>query len=170
VTPNLEDVERDEHGWGAQDARIGIAEEMEAAHELLVEDRDLAVQDQDVRSQLRHRGWELAREREEAVIRYLVNQHGIELRQFRAVAMGKVALGAGEKRTPEAFAEAWRVDIWLLAPWSSWEDIESQNDQSDEVVAECQRQPSGPIDHQRTRSHHTTRSQRARWGQGGSRS
>jgi len=52
--------------------------------------------------------------------------------------MGKVALGAGEKRTPEAFAEAWRVDIWLLAPWSSWEDIESQNDQSDEVVAECQ--------------------------------
>ena len=39
---------------------------------------------------------ELARERVEAVIRYLVQRHGIELRQLRAVAMGKVALVAGE--------------------------------------------------------------------------
>jgi outer membrane protein OmpA-like peptidoglycan-associated protein len=42
---------------------------------------------------------QLARERVEAVIRYLVQDHGIELRQIRAVAMGKVALGAGEKAT-----------------------------------------------------------------------
>jgi len=78
---------------------------------------------------------ELARERVEAVIRYLVKQHGIELRQLRAVAMGKVELGVGEKPTPATFAEARRVDIRLLAPWSSWEDIEAQDDRSDEVGA-----------------------------------
>jgi len=88
----------------------------------------------DPRGSDRHNN-ELARERVEAVIRYLVKQHGIELRQLRAVAMGKVALGAGEKPTPATFAEARRVDIRLLAPWSSWEDIEAQNDQSDEVGA-----------------------------------
>ena len=65
---------------------------------------------------------ELARERMEAVIRYLVQRHGIELRQLRAVAMGKVALVAGEKPNTEALAKARRVDIRLLAPWSSWED------------------------------------------------
>jgi outer membrane protein OmpA-like peptidoglycan-associated protein len=71
---------------------------------------------------------ELTRERVEAVMRYLVQRHGIELRQLRAIAMGKVALGAGEKRSPEALARARRVDIRLLAPWSSWEDAESQID------------------------------------------
>jgi outer membrane protein OmpA-like peptidoglycan-associated protein len=65
---------------------------------------------------------ELARDRVDAVIRYLVQRHGIELRQLRAVAMGKVALAAGEKPSTEAFAKARRVDIRLLAPWSSWED------------------------------------------------
>jgi len=69
---------------------------------------------------------ELARERVEAVMRYLVQRHGIELRQLRAISMGKVALGAGEKATPEALARARRVDIRLLAPWSSWEDAQSQ--------------------------------------------
>jgi outer membrane protein OmpA-like peptidoglycan-associated protein len=64
---------------------------------------------------------ELARERVEAVIRYLVQRHGIELRQLRAVAMGKVAL-VGEKPSTEALAKARRVDIRLLVPWSSWED------------------------------------------------
>jgi len=39
---------------------------------------------------------ELARERVEAVTRYLVQRHGIELRQLRGLAMGKVALAAGE--------------------------------------------------------------------------
>ena len=71
---------------------------------------------------------ELARERVEAVMRYLVQRHGIELRQLRAITMGKVALGAGEKASPEALAKARRVDIRLLAPWSSWEDALSQND------------------------------------------
>jgi outer membrane protein OmpA-like peptidoglycan-associated protein len=64
---------------------------------------------------------ELARERVEAVIRYLVQRHGIELRQLRAVAMGKVAL-VGEKPSTEALAKARRVDIRLLVPWSTWED------------------------------------------------
>jgi len=64
---------------------------------------------------------ELARERVEAVTRYLVQRHGIELRQLRAVAMGKVAL-VGEKPSTEALAKARRVDIRLLVPWSSWED------------------------------------------------
>ena len=71
---------------------------------------------------------ELARERVEAVMRYLVQRHGIELRQLRAISMGKVALGAGEKASPEALARARRVDIRLLAPWSSWEDAQSQID------------------------------------------
>ena len=67
---------------------------------------------------------ELARERVEAVTRYLVQRHGIELRQLRAFAMGKVAPAAGEKPSTEAFAKARRVDIRLLAPWSSWEDAQ----------------------------------------------
>jgi hypothetical protein len=71
---------------------------------------------------------ELARERVEAVTRYLVQRHGIELRQLRAISMGKVALGAGEKASQEALARARRVDIRLLAPWSSWEDAQSQID------------------------------------------
>jgi outer membrane protein OmpA-like peptidoglycan-associated protein len=73
---------------------------------------------------------ELARERVEAVMRYLVQHHGIELRQLRAISMGKVALGAGEKASPEALARARRVDIRLLAPWSSWEDAQTQIDQA----------------------------------------
>jgi outer membrane protein OmpA-like peptidoglycan-associated protein len=66
--------------------------------------------------------YELARERADAVTRYLVQRHGIELRQVRAVSMGKVALVAGEKPSTEALAKARRVDIRLLTPWSSWED------------------------------------------------
>jgi hypothetical protein len=69
---------------------------------------------------------ELARERVEAVMRYLVQRHGIELRQMRAISMGKVALGAGEKASPDALARARRVDVRLLAPWSSWEDAQGQ--------------------------------------------
>jgi outer membrane protein OmpA-like peptidoglycan-associated protein len=72
---------------------------------------------------------ELARERVEAVTRYLVQRHGIELRQLRGFAMGKVALAAGEKPSTEAFAKARRVEIRLLAPWSSWEDAQPPIDQ-----------------------------------------
>ena len=70
---------------------------------------------------------ELARERVEAVTRYLMQRHGIELRQLRAISMGTEALGAGEKASPEALARVRRVDIRLFAPWSSWEDAQSQN-------------------------------------------
>jgi outer membrane protein OmpA-like peptidoglycan-associated protein len=69
---------------------------------------------------------QLARERVEAVIRYLVQHHGIELRQIRAAAMGKVALGAGEKASMETFAQTRRVDMRLFAPCSSWEDTQTQ--------------------------------------------
>src|SRR5713226_6281641 len=81
----------------------------------------------DPRGNDRHNN-ELARERVEAVTRYLVQRHGIELRQLRTVAMGKVALAAGEKPSTEALAKARRVDIRLFAPWSSWEDAQTPID------------------------------------------
>jgi outer membrane protein OmpA-like peptidoglycan-associated protein len=68
---------------------------------------------------------ELARDRVEAVVRYLMQRHGIELRQLQGITMGKVALAAGEKPSPEALARARRVDVRLLAPWSSWEDSQA---------------------------------------------
>lgn len=71
---------------------------------------------------------ELARERVEAVMRYLVQHHGIELRQASSIAMGKQTLAAGEKASPEILAKARRVDIRLLTPWSSWEDNLSEGD------------------------------------------
>jgi outer membrane protein OmpA-like peptidoglycan-associated protein len=70
---------------------------------------------------------ELARERVEAVVSYLVQQHGVELRQLRGIAMGKVPLGAGEKPSAEALARARRVDVRLFSPWSSWEDTQAQS-------------------------------------------
>jgi len=70
---------------------------------------------------------ELARDRVEAVIRYLVRRHDIELRQIRAVAMGK--------EPSAALAQARRVDARLLAPWSSWEDTQAQGDRSDDAGA-----------------------------------
>jgi outer membrane protein OmpA-like peptidoglycan-associated protein len=74
--------------------------------------------------------YELTSDRVEAVIRHLVQRHNIELRQMRAVAMGKVALVAGQKASPEAFAKTRRVDIRLLTPWSSWEDAQIETDQT----------------------------------------
>jgi outer membrane protein OmpA-like peptidoglycan-associated protein len=65
---------------------------------------------------------DLARERMEVVMRYLVQQHSIELRQLHGIAMGKVPVAAGEKATPETMAEARRVDLRVLTPWSSWEE------------------------------------------------
>jgi outer membrane protein OmpA-like peptidoglycan-associated protein len=64
----------------------------------------------------------LARERVEVVMRYLMEQHGIELRQLHGIAVGKIALAAGEKPTSGSMAEARRVDLRILTPWSSWED------------------------------------------------
>src|SRR5258705_2130377 len=71
---------------------------------------------------------ELARERVEAVVSYLVQQHGVELRQLRGIAMGKATL-AGEKPSAEALARARRVDVRLFTPWSSWEDAQAQSGQ-----------------------------------------
>jgi outer membrane protein OmpA-like peptidoglycan-associated protein len=71
---------------------------------------------------------ELARERVEAVVRYLIQRHGIELRQLQGITMGEVALAAGEKPSAEALARARRVDVRLLAPWSSWEDSQAQRE------------------------------------------
>jgi outer membrane protein OmpA-like peptidoglycan-associated protein len=65
---------------------------------------------------------ELARERIEVVMRYLVEHHDIELRQMYSIPMGKVALPAGKNGTSATMAEARRVDMRVLAPWSSWED------------------------------------------------
>src|SRR6185503_4889393 len=59
------------------------------------------------------------RDRVEAVIRYLVQRHGTELRQVRYITMGKIEPVAGEKPTAETLAKARRVDLRLLAPWSS---------------------------------------------------
>jgi outer membrane protein OmpA-like peptidoglycan-associated protein len=70
---------------------------------------------------------ELARERVESVASYLVQQHGVELRQLRGIAMGKMTLAAGEKPSAEALARARRVDIRLFSPWSSWEDTQAQS-------------------------------------------
>lgn len=62
--------------------------------------------------------YRLTRERVDAVARYLVQRHDVDLRRIHAVGMGKVPLGAGEKASKEAFAKSRRVDIRLLAPQS----------------------------------------------------
>ena len=84
---------------------------------------------------------DLARERVEAVMRHLVRRHGIELRQLRALAMGEVAPGAGEKASPEVLATARRVDLRLLAP-SSWEHAQGQT--APEPAATVVPPPRGP--------------------------
>jgi outer membrane protein OmpA-like peptidoglycan-associated protein len=62
--------------------------------------------------------YQLTRERVDAVVRYLVQRHGIDLRRIHAVGMGKVQLAAGEKGSKDTFAKARRVEIRLLAPQS----------------------------------------------------
>jgi outer membrane protein OmpA-like peptidoglycan-associated protein len=71
---------------------------------------------------------ELARERVEAVMHYLMQRHGIELRQLQGISMGRVALTAGEKPSAETLARARRVDVRLFTPWSSWEDSQAQRE------------------------------------------
>jgi outer membrane protein OmpA-like peptidoglycan-associated protein len=71
---------------------------------------------------------DLARERVEAVMRYLVQRHGTELRQLQGIPMGKIALAPGEKPRADALARARRVDVRLFAPWSSWEDSQAQSE------------------------------------------
>ena len=115
---------------GQIEVRSQDADELQAVAKALTADPNAVVELQgfaDVRGSDRYNR-ELARERVEAVMRYLVQHHGIELRQARAISMGKVALPAGEKPSPEVLAKARRVDIRLLTPWSSWEDTLGQVD------------------------------------------
>jgi outer membrane protein OmpA-like peptidoglycan-associated protein len=60
----------------------------------------------------------LTRDRVDAVVRYLVQRHGIDLRRIYAVGMGKAALAAGEKSDKETYTKSRRVEIRLLAPQS----------------------------------------------------
>jgi outer membrane protein OmpA-like peptidoglycan-associated protein len=60
----------------------------------------------------------LTRDRVDAVVRYLVQRHGIDLRRIYAVGMGKATLAAGEKGNRETFAKSRRVEMRLLAPQS----------------------------------------------------
>jgi outer membrane protein OmpA-like peptidoglycan-associated protein len=62
--------------------------------------------------------YRLTRDRVDAVIRYLVQRHGIELRRVSAVGMGKASLPNGGKADRETLAKSRRVDIVLLAPQS----------------------------------------------------
>jgi outer membrane protein OmpA-like peptidoglycan-associated protein len=62
--------------------------------------------------------YQLTRERVDAVVRHLVQQHGVDLRRIHAVGMGKIGLPAGEKPTRDALAKSRRVEIRLVAPQS----------------------------------------------------
>jgi outer membrane protein OmpA-like peptidoglycan-associated protein len=62
--------------------------------------------------------YRLTRDRVDAVIRYLVQHHGIELRRISAVGMGKEPQAPGTKATKDALAKSRRVDIVVLAPQS----------------------------------------------------
>lgn len=83
--------------------------------------------------------YQLARERVDAVTRYLVQRHAIELRQLGTASMGKVAIDAGEKPSPEALAKARRVDMRLLTPWSTWEDAEQSQ------IGQAAPAPAAPV-------------------------
>ena len=62
--------------------------------------------------------YQLTRDRVDAVVRYLVQRHGIDLRRIHAVGMGKATLASGEKGNKETFAKSRRVEMRLLAPQS----------------------------------------------------
>ena len=62
--------------------------------------------------------YQLTRDRVDAVTRYLVQRHGIDLRRIHAVGMGKATLAAGEKGNKDTYAKARRVEMRLLAPQS----------------------------------------------------
>jgi outer membrane protein OmpA-like peptidoglycan-associated protein len=88
---------------------------------------------------------QLARERVEVVVRHLVRHHGIELRQIRSIAMGKAALAAGETPTNEVLANARRVEIRLIAPWSSWEDTHARDDAATSWPSASIAEPVEPV-------------------------
>ena len=112
---------------GQIELRVQDAAEVEAVAKALAADPNAILELQgfaDAQGSDRYNR-ELARERVETVMRQLVQRHGVELRQLRALAMGPVATAAGEKASAEALARARRVDMRLLTPWSSWEDAQT---------------------------------------------
>lgn len=58
----------------------------------------------------------LTRDRVDAVVRHLVQRHGVELRRVYGVGMGKAPQAAGEGTGRDALAKSRRVDMVLLAP------------------------------------------------------
>jgi outer membrane protein OmpA-like peptidoglycan-associated protein len=62
--------------------------------------------------------YRLTRDRVDAVVRYLVQRHGIELHRVSAVGMGKAPLDNGARKDRDTLAKSRRVDIVLLAPQS----------------------------------------------------
>jgi outer membrane protein OmpA-like peptidoglycan-associated protein len=60
----------------------------------------------------------LTRDRVDAVVRYLVMRHNIDLRRIYAVGMGKATLAQGERGNKDTFAKSRRVEMRLLAPQS----------------------------------------------------
>ena len=60
--------------------------------------------------------YQLTRERVDAVTRYLVQKHGVELRRIYAVGMGKLPPTPGEKSSRDTMAKSRRVEIRVLAP------------------------------------------------------
>jgi outer membrane protein OmpA-like peptidoglycan-associated protein len=62
--------------------------------------------------------YQLTRDRVDAVVRYLAQRHGIDLRRMYAVGMGKAGLPAGEKANKDTLAKSRRVELRLVAPQS----------------------------------------------------
>jgi outer membrane protein OmpA-like peptidoglycan-associated protein len=60
--------------------------------------------------------YQLTRERVDAVTRYLVQRHGIDLRRIYAVGMGKLAPAPGEKTSRDTLAKSRRVEVRVFAP------------------------------------------------------
>jgi len=60
--------------------------------------------------------YQLTRERVDAVTRFLVQRHGIDLRRIYAVGMGKQAPEPGAAQNRDSLAKSRRVKIRLLAP------------------------------------------------------
>jgi outer membrane protein OmpA-like peptidoglycan-associated protein len=65
-----------------------------------------------------HYNYQLTRERVDAVVRYLVDTQGIDLRRLYGVGMGKVAPVPGEKQTRETLAKSRKVELRLVGPQS----------------------------------------------------
>lgn len=62
--------------------------------------------------------YRLTRDRVDAVVRYLVQRHGIELRRVYAVGMGKDAPAGAPAKGRQELAKSRRVDITVLSPQS----------------------------------------------------